>query len=305
MDDTDLLIIGGAGYFGARLASALSTQRAVAVTYRSLSSSRASWLKTADLKEGVVYNSAYDNALPLTGKVGAVINLAMPSAKEAASDPEGANARALKTIDAVLQLLKEGRVEQVLHFSTFHVYGNSNDSEYLEAQTPQPRHPYGVAHALVEERIAAHACADRVTVFRPTNLVGAPAHADLGDQSGLVFLDFCRQALKGRIRMRNDGCSYRDILPFSDAIAAVNLVLSTSDFGGRVVNLAAGETIRLDKLAKMIGAAAQVPVDICFGTDSDVFREPFSVNTDRLRDVGWAPKNDFGLEVKQTMDFFQ
>ncbi|KHQ50173.1 NAD-dependent epimerase/dehydratase family protein [Mameliella alba] len=302
MADTGVLVVGGAGYFGARLAEALAADRSVTLTWRSLPSARAAWLDSSQVA-GVAYDSARDDALPVTGRVGAVVNLAMPGAKEASADPEGSKARALKTIDAILALLDEGRADRVVHFSTFHVYGGAGAPDYAEDTAPRPIHPYGEAHALVEERIAAHAHADRVTVLRPTNMVGAPAHADLGDQAGLIFLDLCRQAVSGRMELRNDGRSYRDILAFPDAIAAVRLAIETPSTGGQVMNLAAGEAIRLDALAQDISAAALA--EVTFGDGIDAFREPFQVSINRLRAVGWAPTNDLGPEIAHTLAFFR
>ena len=302
MADAGVLLTGGAGYFGARLAEALVAERPVTVTWRSRPPARAAWLDAGPMA-GVGYDSARDDALPVEGRVGAVVNLAMPSAREAAADPEAAKARALKTIDATLALLNEGRADRVVHFSTFHVYGGTGAPDFAEDTAPRPVHPYGEAHALVEERIAAHPCANRVTVLRPTNMVGAPAHSDLGDQAGLLFLDLCRQAVAGRMELRNDGRSYRDILAFPDAIAAVRLALDTPSMGGQVMNLAAGRAIRLDALAQAIAKAASA--DLAFGNATDVFREPFHVSIDRLRAAGWAPINELGPEIARTLAFFR
>jgi nucleoside-diphosphate-sugar epimerase len=302
MAETGVLLIGGAGYFGARLAEALATDRSVTVSWRSLPPARLAWLNTRMVR-GLSYDSARDHALPMAERMATVVNLAMPGAKEASADPEGAKARALRTIDATLALLDEGRTDRVVHFSSFHVYGGAGAPSYSEDTALQPIHPYGEAHALVEERIAAHPCADRVTVLRPTNMVGAPAHADLGDQAGLIFLDLCRQAVSGRIELRNDGHSYRDILDFTDAIAAVRLVLKTPSMSGQVMNLAAGGTIRLDALAQAIADAASA--EIVFGDGKDAFRDPFHVSIDLLRAAGWAPANDLRPEITRTLAFFR
>lgn len=302
MAETSVLVIGGAGYFGARLSQALAEVGPVTVTWRSRPPARASWLESAPLA-GARYDSVRDEALPITSRVDAVINLAMPGAREAAADPEGAKARALRTIDATLALLDEGRADRVVHFSTFHVYGGAGVPNYVEETAPRPIHPYGEAHALVEERIAAHSCADLITVLRPTNMVGAPAHADLGDQAGLIFLDLCRQAVTGRMALRNDGRSYRDILAFPDAIAAVRQVLVSPQTGGQVLNLAAGTSIRLDALAQAIADAAQA--EIVYGEGTDAFREPFHVSVARLRAAGWAPDNDLGPEIARTLEVFR
>jgi nucleoside-diphosphate-sugar epimerase len=304
MANTSVLIIGGAGYFGARLAEALDTDRAVTVTYRSKPAARTAWLDSSVL-QALPYDSARDAALPLLNKFETVINLAMPGARETTTDPHAAKARALKTIDATLALLEAGKAERVVHFSTFHVYGTSGAPNYHEDTLLCPIHPYGETHAMVEERISTHPCRDRVVVLRPTNMVGAPAHFDLGGQAGLIFLDLCQQAASGKMRLRNDGKSFRDILAFPDAISAVRLAAATPSMGGRTMNLAAGEPIRLDALAQSIASCTLNPVAIEFGDGGDAFRVPFHVSVDRLRGDGWSPENDLSPEIKRTLAFFK
>jgi nucleoside-diphosphate-sugar epimerase len=230
--------------------------------------------------------------------------MAMPGAREVTFDPESAKERALKAVDASLALLESGQAERIIHFSTFHIYGESGLLNYNEETDPNPIHPYGEIHLLVEQRIAAHRCCKQVVVLRPTNMVGAPTHADLGDQAGLIFLDLCRQAVGGRMELRNDGKSYRDILSFTDAIEAVRLAAENPSMGGQVFNLAAGKALRLDRLAQSIATKALQPVDILYGKGVDAYREAFEVSIERMRAAGWFPNNDLTTEITETLAFF-
>ncbi len=303
MADANALLIGGAGYFGSRLAESLATDRSVTVTYRSRPPARAAWLASG-VVQPVQFDSARDGTLPVSGLFDTIINLAMPSAQETAADPDGAKERALKTIDACLALLEAGQAERIIHFSTFHVYGASGAPDYSEDTGLNPIHPYGETHALVEERIAAHRCCSQVVVLRATNMVGAPAHADLADQAGLIFMDLCRQASEGHMELRNDGKSFRDVLTFPAAIEAVCLAATTPSAGGQIMNLAAGEALRLDALAHAIAAGVPEPIDVVYGEGSDTYRKPFHVSVNRLRSIGWSPRNDLAPEIKRTLAFF-
>lgn len=297
------LLIGGAGYFGSRLAEALTPEQPVAVTYRSSPAARADWLASAGV-QAIPFDSARDSKLAAAGSFGTVMNMAMPGAREAAADPEAAKDRALKTINATLALLASGHAERIIHFSTFHVYGSARTQDYDETTNLQPIHPYGETHAVVEETISAHPNSNQVIIFRPTNMVGAPAHADLGDQAGLIFLDLCRQASAGQMVLRNDGKSYRDILSFHDAIEAVRMAAATPSMGGGIFNLAAGQAMRLDALAAAIAHSAPKPVDITYGEGSDSYRSPFNVSVNRLQAAGWTPQNDLSSEIARTLSFF-
>lgn len=299
------LIVGGAGYFGARLAEALTGTHDVTVTYRSVSQVRQDWLDRAGVI-ALTYDSARQEGFATDAGFDLVINLAMPGAREGQVDPAGALDRALITARAVAGLRAEGRAGRIVHFSTFHVYGNAGAPVYQEDSIAEPKHPYGVTHLAVERYFADNPYAADIAILRPTNMVGAPAHFDLGDQAGLIFLDLCRQVAKtGRMVLRNDGFSYRDVLAFSDAISAVRLLAETADLGPRVFNLAAGTAVTLKAIAE--GIAARLPDDVAidYGDGTDQYRSGFHVDISRLTALGWAPRHSFHDEAARTVAAFQ
>jgi nucleoside-diphosphate-sugar epimerase len=301
MDERRYLIVGGSGYFGARLAEALRGAARVTITRRSSSPARDTWIERAGI-EAVHFDSAEGGEIPVGGRFDAVINLAMPGATEAARDLETGRTRALAAADACLRLLEGDRASRMVHFSTFHVYGGEPRVLYEEGDVAVPSSPYGHIHLEAERLVLAN---DRVVVVRPSNLVGVPAHADLGDQARLLFLDLCRQAAAGTIRLRNDGLSFRDFLPFEDAIVAVRNLVGGSLSGHRLFNLARGEAIRLDVVARMIRSVAGDAASIEFGTGQDAYREPFTISNERLRALGWDPRASLSDEAARIVDFFR
>lgn len=301
MADRRYLIVGGAGYFGARLAEALMAEAKVTITQRSISPARSTWIKRTGLK-AIAFDSAKCAQFPDVGSFDSIINLAMPGAVEAARDPETGRTRALATANACLQLLDEGRAARMVHFSTFHVYGGANRNRYEENDMLAPISPYGHIHLETERMVLEH---EHVVAVRPTNMVGAPAHSDLGDQVKLFFLDLCRQAASGAMKLQNDGLSYRDFIPFDDAIAAVRLLLTTKMGERRLFNLARGEAVRLDAVAQFIRQAARNVPAIEFGTGQDTVRRPFTVSIERLKTLGWEPRASLSGEAARIVKFFQ
>lgn len=295
-----LLIVGGAGYFGARLAAALQADCDVILTQRTISALRSEWIARSGLRV-LNYDSARDDALPLEGKVDAVINLATPGATEAASDPAAARFRALATVQACVQLLHSGQAKRLLHFSTFHVYGAGGRARFDEADAPCPMHPYGEIHWACEQALKHEADA---WLLRPTNMVGVPAHADLGNQARLLFLDLCRQAATGAMKLHNDGHSFRDFLSFDDAIQAVKRLLAAPAPSERLFNLASGTSLRLDAVASLIQGVTHPTPSIEFGTGQDAFRAPFTVATERLQQLGWNPIASLADEARALVQFF-
>ena len=295
-----VLIVGGAGYFGARLAEALSVDHAVTITQRSSSAVRNAWIARTGVSS-VHFDSATMKTIDATGAFEAIINLAMPTAAEAARDPAAAMQRALTTAGACVRLLDEGRAQRLLHFSTFHVYGAGGRACFHETDVPAPIHPYGHTHLACEQRFEED---ERVWMVRPSNMVGAPAHADLGDQAKLLFVDLCQQAAHGAMRLHNDGLSYRDFLPFEDAIHAVRLLLTARPSSVRLFNLAQGAAMRLDEAARLIQVAAPALPTLEFGTGTDAFRQPFMIDIERLQQLGWQPGASLTAEASRLVKFF-
>ena len=304
MADRRLLLVGGSGYFGARLAEALKAGWDVDVTVRTHTPPRGVWMRDRDLA-AVPFDSAKDKALPVEGDYHAVINLAMPGARFAGEYPAAAMEQAHNTAQACLDLLAGGRAERLIHFSTFHVYGGDVAARYTEDMPTTPGHPYGQTHLAVENWMLGTNLTDRIAILRPTNMIGTPAHESLGEQAALIFLDLCRQvATTGTMTLRNDGRSYRDILPFDDAIAAVDLLLRAETGWANLFNLGAGQAITMQALAETIAAAAPQPVPITYGDGTDAFRGPFTVDVSRLGALGWVPSASIADEARRTIAAF-
>lgn len=298
-----LLIPGGAGYLGARLAEALSDEYEIYVTYRNLSPLRERWLKNAPGISAVRFDAGSQEEIPFEVPFDAVINLAMPGAEEAQKDPEGSQRQALRMANNLASLSAKGLSRRLIHFSTFHVYGPDERREFVETDEPRPQHPYARNH-LMCERLLEDAGLDALFLVRPTNIVAAPAHGDLGPQSKLLFLSLCRQmAETGSIRLDNDGLSYRDFVTFDDLLSAVRLLLSCPAAPFRVMNVSAGSACRLNEFAELIRRVA-ASGEVAFGKGTDAWRHPFVVCNQRMRNLGWDPQLDLTGEIGKTLEFF-
>jgi UDP-glucose 4-epimerase len=306
----NFLIVGGLGFVGARLASALSQTSSVVVTSRSLSEERKRWLdKHANQIKWISFDSSKQEHLPSEDKVDCIINLAMPSAAEASKDYKKSLDLALTTVRSCLELARNQRT-RLIHFSTFHVYGSHGQSVFTEENNLEPTHPYGQIHLRCEQELWEFIDELPIFIVRPTNIVGFPSHADLGVQSSLIFLDLCRQCIEnGEIRLRSNGLAYRDFVPMKDAINAVELISAQPvNTLIQVLNLSSGIAMRLDDLAQQIQkeaeAIAKRNVPITLGDGVDSFNIPFNVSNERLQSIGWKPKKILREEIKQTLKFF-
>ena len=306
-----VLIIGGLGYFGSRLASALCDNFEVTVTSRSLSDTRKDWLVQQKGKvKNIYFDSAEQVQLPEPVPFDFLINLSTANSTEAAQNFEGCVSASLKTLEACTNLLSRGTAKRLIHFSSFHVYGSPGAEANHEDSERIPLHPYGKVHFEAEKWLEKNAATLPITVLRPTNGVGAPAHNDLGVQSKLLFLDCCRQAVEeGQIRLKSDGSAYRDFVPLIDFINAIRTILVSPIVPLSFYNLASGKVSTLRELALAIQDKATEflnrPITLTMGTLKDPLNRPFTIQIDKLMNLGWSPGNYLNREIHQTLAFYK
>ncbi len=303
-----ILIKGGLGYIGARLTEFLSKHHEVSIISRTISPSQKLWLRTR--VPNVTFALVGASAGVHDPSFDWVINLATPSAEECLTQFDLARRNCISNINSCSTLLKENPTLRILHFSTFHVYGKKYEGIYEETSALRPVNDYGRLHKEAEEKILSE-CGTRATIFRCTNIVGAPAHLDLGLQEKLFYLDCCRQAVeKGMIKLKTDGLGFRDFLPMEDVFAAVQLILSKrASISATIANLSSGNSLSIidftRQIAKKAGEEQGIIVTVATGLESDSFSEPFTVTNSLLKKLGWSPLGDLFNELSSTFASFR
>ena len=217
-----VLITGGFGYFGGRIAAELARQEDFMVRLGSRKFRHPpGWLPEA---ESVVMNLIEPKTLSaaVTG-VQAVVHLAAMNENECVADPGKAIlVNALGTLN-VLQAAIDAGVERFIYFSTAQVYGAPLVGHITEETLPRPIHSYGITHRAAEDFVLAANDQSKITgiVLRPSNGFGAPTHPDV-DRWTLLVNDLCRQAVQTRkLTLRSSGLQQRDFITLHDVGRAV------------------------------------------------------------------------------------
>jgi len=288
-----VLIAGGTGYLGGRLALALAAEGwQVSVASRSLRA----W------PEGLVADF-----LPLELPAGAallrlegfdsLVNLAAANELQAAADPKRALAITAEGAAALAAGAKAAGLRRFLQVSTIHVYG-ALAGRVTEAVPPQPVHPYGVAHLAAESAVLASGAA--AAVLRLANVVGAPASTAI-DRWTLLGNDLCRQAaVHGRLVLRSDGAAWRSFLPLSAALAAIRHLLDLP----RPLPLChlGGMAQPVRRLAERIAElAGGLPLQL--GPPGGRRAEPFALDCSQLLSTGFRFDEALDPAIRETLAF--
>ncbi|CDL00611.1 putative UDP-glucose 4-epimerase [Magnetospirillum gryphiswaldense MSR-1 v2] len=305
---TAILITGGSGYVGGRLARHLLT-RGHDIRLASRRPLSPIWAKDAR----TIVLDWDDPASVAAACAGCrtVVHLAGLSDAECARDPiQALRINGEYTIRLLEAAITAGCRRFVL-FSTAHVYGARLNGVVDETTLPLPRHPYGISNRVAEDFVLAAHAQGRIgaLALRLSNAIGAPVHADI-DRWGLLVNDLCRAAAAGGpLVMRSSGLVSRDFIPLADVENALAhlLTLPPDAWGDGLMNLGSGHSTSAAAMADLVLARARAKgLIVALQRPAPAPGEtaaPLEYRIDRLRACGFTPQADLAAAIDETLDF--
>ncbi len=238
-----ILITGGLGYVGGRLASYLANTGKVEV----IATTRRAPHQFPELSlphfhiQQLDMTFSDEQVLNVLKGVHTVIHLA--AANEIISGKDPLFAIEVNTRDAVrmLKLSEKAGVQRFIYFSTMHVYGSPLLGEIKESRICEPRHPYAITHKSTEDFVLASRELEGI-VLRLSNSFGPPTLPQV-DRWTLLVNDLCRMAVqKGALILRSDGSQLRDFITLTDVCRATEHLLTLPNIGDGLYNLGGAYT---------------------------------------------------------------
>jgi len=218
-----ILITGGMGYIGGRLAQQLhqSGRHAVCIATRSSGVRQVPWLPQVQVQH-INWTSASE-LRKLCDGVDVIAHLAGVNALDSAADPAMAYEFNVVATARLVQAAIQVGVRRFLYLSTAHVYGAPLQGEINERLCPFPVDPYAISHRAAEDIVRAANAAGKLEglAVRVSNTFGAPAHVAANCWMLLVN-DLCRQAVLNRkVVLNSSGQQFRDFVPMQVTCAAL------------------------------------------------------------------------------------
>ena len=302
-----VLITGGTGFVGGRLAKRLAEENEVYI------SSRRSVDKDALRLYGKVipveHKSLFDpENFPA---VDTVIHLAALNEWDSVKYPSEAIQVNVDETRIILENSIIRGVNRFIYFSTAHIYGSPLTGKISETTLPQPTHPYSITHRAAEDYVVAAAKQNRINsiVLRLSNSFGAPISAEVNRWT-LLANDLCRQAVeKGKMKLSSNGCQYRDFICLTDVEDILaSMVERKHPLKEIIYNLGSGLPVRVIDLARIIEKLCvtvlkkNIPVELpAHAKETKEPRLEFSI--DRLLMEGFRINNDVNLELERLLQF--
>jgi UDP-glucose 4-epimerase len=306
-----ILITGGFGYLGGRLAQFLASQKG----YEILLGSRGQTQPPSWLPRVKVVKTQWDSQQGLQeicSGVDAIVHLAGMNAQDCAADSAAAlEVNAIATA-CLMQAAIRQKVKRFIYLSTIHVYGSPLTGVITEETKPTPVHPYAFSHRAGEDVVLSSHLSGEIDgkVIRLSNAFGAPAGRDANCWMLLVN-DLCQQATtSGRLVLRSAGLQKRDFIPLYDVVRAIKhlieLALDQSCFG--IFNLGGEAPYRIIDLAELIALRCEAvlgyrpKIERPYPAPDESFPE-LKYQIDKLKKTGFRLNGNIENEIDVTLKF--
>jgi dTDP-glucose 4,6-dehydratase len=207
----------------------------------------------------------------------------------------------------LLNLIKDkhkSKMPVLLHFSTDEVYGDIEVGSHTESDLLKPSNPYSATKAAADMLILAWARTFHVpyVIVRPTNNYG------IGQYIEKLIPKTCKSLTVGKkIDLHNKGTPVRTWLHADDTANAIITIIEAGVVN-EIYNISGNyqtENINVvHKIFDLFGIKDDYKNHICH-MDRQGQDVRYSINDDKLKNLGWQPKADFDKELKDIVKYYK
>ena len=219
------------------------------------------------------------------------------------------NAFLESNINGVHNILKLIQVKKqrpiLLHFSTDEVYGDIDVGSFKESNLLKPSNPYSATKAAADMLILAWARTFDIdyVIVRPTNNYGTGQYVEKFIPKAIKYLTLGR-----RIILHDKGLPRRTWLHVSDTVSAVIKIIESKQ-QNEIYNINGNYEEQNIVVAKKILYSYGILNDEDDWIDDTEKRlgqdVRYSVNDNKLKEIGWHPEADFDKELKIIVDYYK
>jgi UDP-glucose 4-epimerase len=311
MPDLKILITGGLGYLGGRIADSLKRNHPESTitlgTSRKISEVP-DWTKAFQIVPlNILDLDSIEKAL--ANDIHVIIHLAALNEHDSFNNIESAWETNTLGTQTLLSVASQKQILKFIYFSTFHVYGDSQ-GEITEDSPTWPYHPYAATHRAAEDMVRFYQRYKdmKTLILRLSNGFGYPMDSGVNRWT-LIFNDLCRQVMtSGEMVIKSSGKQHRDFIALQDVAAAVDHFLfeSSEKWDDGLFNLGGDRSFSILEVAKIIATVYEkkykksIPIQIS-GKENGEYRSPVHFNIDKLKKTGFHLTGNMEKEIEQTL----
>jgi len=202
----------------------------------------------------------------------------------------------------LLEAVKDLKIPRLLHISTDEVYGSVAHGSSRESDPVRPSNPYSASKAGGDLLALAYWQTHKlpVVITRSSNNFGPYQYPEK------VIPLFITNALEDRaLPLYGDGRNVRDWLYVLDNCTAIDLVLRKGK-DGEVYNIGGGHEVENIVLTRQILQLTGKPETLIQPVkDRPGHDRRYSVDSKKVRQLGWTPRHRFGDALRATVEWYR
>jgi len=235
--------------------------------------------------------------------VDAVVNFAAEShVDRSLMEPDAFLKTDVFGVFTLLEAVRELRIPRLLHISTDEVYGSVERGSSRERDPLRPSNPYSASKAGGDLLALAYYNTHRVPIVitRSSNNFGPYQYPEK------VIPLFVTNALDDKpLPLYGDGRNVRDWLYVLDNCAGIDLVLRRG-VAGEVYNIGGGHEVENVVLTRQILHLTGKPETLIQPVkDRPGHDRRYSVDSKKMRQLGWAPRHPIGDALRATVEWYK
>lgn len=205
-------------------------------------------------------------------------------------------------VHVLLDAAKKYKVNKFIQISTDEVYGSIQNGSFEETSLLHPNSPYAASKAGGDHLALAYYTTFNVPVVitRSSNNFGPYQFPEK-----IIPLFITNLLENKKVPLYGDGLNIRDWLYVLDNCRAIDVVLHKGKTG-EIYNIGGGCELPNIKLTYLILKYLKKPQEmIKYVPDRLGHDRRYSLDSAKIRRIGWKPAVDFGTAIKETVDWYK
>lgn len=314
LQDKSILVTGGAGFIGSHLVDRLIFEKpSNLVVVDNFFLGKESNLDEAKrdypgLKIHKLDASDYEAMRRIVKQesIQVVFNLAVIPLPTSLDKPRWAYEQNINITLCWCELARDTYFDTLIHFSSSEAYGTCQYAPMDETHPLDPTTPYGASKAATDHLVLSYCKSFGIdaAIIRPFNNYGPRQNE--GSYAGVIPLTI-KRILSGEAPViYGDGKQTRDYIYVTETADAAVEIYDCRDSRGRVVNIASGEEITINRLVRLIAEYMGYNKAIVYESErpGDVRRFIASINLARNL-IKFKPRTGLEERIKKTVDWYK
>lgn len=203
-------------------------------------------------------------------------------------------------VASILEVVRKYNIE-LLQISTDEVFGTTDTGSFTEQSSFAPNSPYSAAKAGGDLLCRAYneTYGTKVIVTHSCNVMGPNQYPEK-----LIPLAITNLMENKKIPLYGDGLNVREWIYVEDHSRAIEYIVENGT-QGEVYNIGTGyEITNLDLITKLLQNFGLDIDRIEYVTDRPAHDRRYSIDSNKLRNLGWSPYFDFDTAIRKTIDWY-